>query len=275
MGCGGGCGWKRSTNRRRTSKVRGMRSIFARRELIRALVSREMKARYKGSSLGLLWSLLTPLFMAVIYAFFFRLISGRAANTSSIIVGVFAWQFTANAVQQGLGCVSNNGNLVKKVAFPRVILPLAVTTAAGIDYLISLVVQLGLVGFLLWRGGEMFTLNLALLPVVFFWHAWFNLGMAMWLGSINVYFRDTQHLVGVGLSALFFLSPAMYDFSFIRRMSAEMPAWVLDVYQLNPLAGILTAYRSAFLPGTEWPPGPWIWVGLLFPLIFTLSLIHI
>ena len=71
-----------------------MISLLHRKELIRALVSREMKARYKGSALGLLWSVLTPLFMAVIYAFFFRLLAGRAANTSSIIVGVFAWQFT-------------------------------------------------------------------------------------------------------------------------------------------------------------------------------------
>lgn len=246
-----------------------MRSILARRELIRALVGREMKARYKGSSLGLLWSLLTPLFMAVIYAFFFRLISGRAANTSSIIVGVFAWQFTSNAVQQGLGCVSNNGNLVKKVAFPRIILPLAVTAAAGVDYLISLLVQLCLVGVLLWRGGEMYGMNLLLLPLVFLWHAWLNLGLAMLLGSLNVYFRDTQHLVGVGLSALFFLSPAMYDLGFIQRMSADFPARVMDLYLLNPLAGIFTAYRWAFLPGTDWPHTPWIWAGLALPLLIT------
>jgi len=247
-----------------------MRSLIARRELIQALVSREMKARYKGSSLGVLWSVLTPLFMAGIYAFFFRLISGRAANTSSIIVGVFAWQFTANSIQQGLGCVSNNGNLVKKVAFPRVILPISVTMAAGIDYLISLGVQLGVVGVLLWRAGDFFTLHLVALPLLFLLHAWFNLGLAMLLGSMNVYYRDTQHLVGVALSALFFMSPAMYDLSFVRTLAGDMNPWLMKLYSLNPLAGIFTAYRWAFLPGAQFPQDPWLLAGMAWPLLFTL-----
>lgn len=247
-----------------------MRSLIARRELIHALVSREMKARYKGSSLGVLWSLLTPLFMAAIYAFFFRLISGRAANTSSIIVGVFAWQFTANSIQQGMGCISNNGNLVKKVSFPRVILPVSVISAAGVDYLISLLVQIGVVGFLLWQGGEFFTLQLLILPVILLFHAWFNLGLAMLLGSMNVYYRDTQHFVGVALSALFFLSPAMYDLSFVNRLAGDMHPLLMKVYLLNPLAGIFTAYRWAFLPGSVFPADPWMWVGLGWPLPFTL-----
>lgn len=242
----------------------------AKRELIRALVSREMKARYKGSSLGVLWSLLTPLFMAGIYAFFFRLISGRAANTSSIIVGVFAWQFTANSVQQGLGCITNNGNLVKKVAFPRIILPVSVTIAAGVDYLISLLVQVGLVGFLLWKGGEMFGPQLFALPLIFLVHAGFNAGLAMLLGAMNVYFRDTQHFVGVALSALFFLSPAMYDLGFVSRMAGENHETLLNLYALNPLAGLFTAYRWAFLPTERFPGDPWIWAGMIWPLFFTL-----
>lgn len=247
-----------------------MRSLYARRELIQALVSREMKARYKGSSLGVLWSLLTPLFMAGIYAFFFRLISGRAANTSSIIVGVFAWQFTANSVQQGLGCISNNGNLVKKVAFPRVILPLSVTIAAGVDYVISLLVQLVLVGFLLWQDQQFFNLHLLALPLIFLLHAWFNLGLALLLGAMNVYYRDTQHFVGVALSALFFLSPAMYDLGFVNRLAAEMDPLLLKLYALNPLAGIFTAYRWAFLPTESFPGDPWLLAGLAWPLFFTL-----
>jgi len=182
---------------------------------------------------------------------------------------VFAWQFTANAVQQGMGAITNNGNLVKKVKFPRMILPLATTMAAGVDYLVSLLVQLGLVGFLLWRGGEMFGPHLALLPLIFLWHAWLNFGFSLLLGSLNVYFRDTQHFVGVGLSALFFLSPGMYDLTLVDRLAGEFRPWVLDVYLLNPLAGLFTAYRWAFLPGTSWPAHPNIWIGLAWPLLFT------
>jgi len=250
-----------------------MRTLREQRELLRALVSRELKSRTKGSALGVLWSLLTPLFMAGIYAFFFRLLAGRAANTASIIVGVFAWQFTAVSIQQGMGSVTNNANLVKKVAFPRIMLPLSSTVAAGVDYLISLVVQLGVVGFTLWHTREMWGLEVFALPLVFGIHAVFNLSLALLLGAMNVYFRDTRHLVGVALSAFFFLSPAMYDLGFMETFAAEMDPRVLRIYSLNPLAGLFTAYRWAFLPGSPAPSGPWIWAGmaLILPL-FLLSL---
>lgn len=242
-----------------------MRNLLARREILQALVSRELKSRYKGSALGLLWSLLTPLFMAGIYSFFFRLLAGRAANTPSIIVGVFAWQYTATSVQQGMGCITNNGNLIKKVAFPRVILPLATTTAAGIDYLISLVIQFGVVLMYLLHTGSMWSLQLLALPAVFAVHSLFNLSLALLLGAMNVYFRDTRHLVGVLLSAFFFLSPAMYDLGFLETFALEMNPWVTRLYSLNPLAGLFTAYRWAFLPGADFHSTPWIWSGILIP----------
>jgi ABC-type polysaccharide/polyol phosphate export permease len=233
-----------------------------------------MKARYKGSALGVLWSLLTPLFMAGIYAFFFRLLAGRAANTASIIVGVFAWQYTANSIQQGMGCVTNNGNLVKKVAFPRVILPLATTAAAGVDYVISLVVQLGIVFVMLAQSEQTFGLTLLALPVIFLLQSVFNLSLAMLLGAMNVYFRDTRHLVGVLLSAFFFLSPAMYDLGFLETFAADMEPWITHVYSLNPLAGLFTAYRWAFLPDAPFPQGAWLMAGMLWPcLLFPLALL--
>jgi len=244
-----------------------MRTMKVRWELVKALVSRELKSRYKGSALGVLWSLLTPMFMAVIYAFFFRLLSGRAANTPSIIVGVFAWQFTAVSVQQGMGCVTDNGNLIKKVAFPRVILPLSTTIAAGVDYLISLLIQCGVVWFFLHRMDQSFSPTLVFLPLIFLVHALFNFSLALLLGAMNVYFRDTRHLVGVLLSAFFFLSPAMYDLSFIEAFAQEMSPWVLDLYSLNPLVGIFTAYRWAFLPGTVMEPTLYMWIGLSLPVI--------
>lgn len=247
-----------------------MRSLTARWELLRALVSRELKSRYKGSALGVLWSLLTPLFMAGIYSFFFRLLSGRAANTPSIIVGVFAWQYTAVSVQQGMGCVTNNGNLVKKVSFPRVILPVSTTAAAGVDYLISLLIQLGIVGIFLLRAGESWTSGFFLLPVIFALHSLFNLSLALLLGAMNVYFRDTRHLVSVLLSAFFFLSPAMYDLSFLESFAADMDPWVTRLYSLNPLVGIFTAYRWAVLPGSSFDSSVWIWTGLCFPFFLLL-----
>ncbi|HEY8240890.1 MAG TPA: ABC transporter permease, partial [Kiritimatiellia bacterium] len=112
-----------------------------RRELVRNLVTRELKIRYRGSVLGFLWTLLIPLFMAGIYVVFLRMIAGRGVPIADIIIGVFAWQFTVQCVNGGLNAITGNVNLVKKVYFPRVILVVAQVIANTANYLLSLAVQ--------------------------------------------------------------------------------------------------------------------------------------
>lgn len=242
-----------------------MLSLY-RKELITSLVSRELTSRYKGSALGILWSIITPLFMAVIYAYFFRLIAGVRAPVEAIVIGVFAWQFTAVSVNSGMTCITGNANLIKKVAFPRSTLPLAVIIAGMIDYLISLVIQIIIVSIFLYRADMHISATVVAIPIVLLWHAVFNLSLALILSAFNVYFRDTQHLVSVLLSAFFFLSPAMYDLGFVRARMAENP-WIMDVYMLNPLAVIITWYRKLMLPNVafEWTPSAII--GLLLPVL--------
>jgi ABC-type polysaccharide/polyol phosphate export permease len=225
------------------------------RELLRNLVARDLKARYKGSALGVLWSLLAPLFMAGVYLFFFSFLIGRAARPESILAGIFAWQFTAGSVHAGLVSVTGNANLVRKVAFPRWLLPLSSTLGGLIDYLLGLLVQLALIGGLLLARGEFFPPTLLLLPLVVLGLATFNFLLALFLGALNVVFRDTQHLVGVLLSAGFFLTPAMYDLAFLRDNTAAHP-WVAEMALLNPLATLFTALRACLIPGA-----PWAWNG--------------
>ena len=240
--------------------------LIEKRDLIRNLVSRELKSRYKGSALGVLWSLLTPLFMAVIYVFFLRLLS-RGVPVEQIIIGVFAWQFTVQAVQTGMESITGNSNLVKKVFFPRIILPLSTTLAALVNYLLSLLVQFAVVGLMLVLHDSFFTLGTLLLPVVIIYHALFNLGLALCLSSANVYFRDTQHLVGVFMSAWFFLSPAMYHLELVETVAQKTP-WIMNLYMLNPLAVIITAYRALQLDGVTFPWSPYVIVGIIWPLLF-------
>ena len=128
--------------------------IRTHRELIANLVSRDLKSRYKGSMLGFLWSILTPLFMALIYVVFLRLLA-RGVPMEAILVGVFAWQYTANSVNGGMTSVTGNDNLVKKVAFPRWLLPLSSTLANLVNFLLTLVVQFVLLFVLLWMAGKM------------------------------------------------------------------------------------------------------------------------
>ena len=235
------------------------RTIFERRELVWNLAARELKQRYRGSVLGFLWTVLTPLFMAVIYLFFLRLLAGRGVPMGEIIIGVFAWQFTVQCANAGTTCVLGSANLVKKVAFPLEILPLSQVLANTIGHLLSLLVQFPVLAFLLWRADSRFA---AAWPVFFLWVAWqtlFNFGLTAFVGAINVYFRDTQHIVGLVLSAWFFMSPVMYNMDFARNLASDWP-WAVDLLYANPMAVILDGYRFALLPGApaNFPPAAWI-----------------
>lgn len=242
-----------------------IQQVIRRREMISSLVARELKSRYKGSALGFLWSIMTPLFMAVIYVFFLRLLA-RGVPIAEIVIGVFAWQFTVQSVQAGLECITGNSNLVKKVAFPRVILPTATTLAALVNFLLSLVVQFILLAVILWRQDAGFTGWLVVVPVVIVYHTLFNLTLAILMGAANVYFRDTQHLVGVLLTAWFFLSPVMYPLSFVEQLASGTP-WAANVYMLNPVAFIVTAYRALILPASTFAWSPWTVAGAMWPLV--------
>ncbi len=232
-----------------------------RRELLLNLTARELKLRYRGSALGFLWSVLIPLFMALIYVVFLRLLGGRGVPLADIIIGVFAWQFTVQCVNAGLTSITGSANLVKKVAFPRVILPLSSTLANAATYAMSLLVQFPLVAILFHHGGQHFGAGLAWLPAVLLVHLAFNLALAMLLAALNVVIRDAQHLVGILLSAWFFVSPVMYNLDFVTRHAAEHP-WIPRLFLLNPLTLIITGYRCAITAGTPFPWEPAAGAGL-------------
>jgi len=158
--------------------------------------------------------------------------------------------------------------LVKKVAFPRWILPLATVLAGLVDYLISLAVQVVLVGGLLIARGEFFPATIFLVPLLVLLHAALNYSFALFLSGVNVVFRDTQHLVGPMVTALFFLSPAMYDVSFLQQAFVDKP-WLADLYFLNPFATLFSAYRACLFPGVAFPEiTPWLLAGVLWPFLF-------
>ena len=240
-----------------------------RRELVRNLVSRELKIRYRGSVLGFLWTLLIPLFMAGIYVVFLRMVAGRGVPMADIIIGVFAWQFTVQCVNSGLNSITGNVNLVKKVFFPRIILVVSQVIANLANYVLSLVVQFPLVALLLYLQNDSVVSPMILLfPAVLAVHFVFNLALALFLAATNVYYRDVQHLAGVFLSAWFFVTPIMYNLSFVEAHTANWP-WLIDLFMLNPMTVIVTAYRAVTEPGVAFPWGPAPIVAILIvPLLF-------
>jgi lipopolysaccharide transport system permease protein len=232
------------------------RELWARRELIGILVSRNLKIRYKQSALGFFWSLLGPLFLIVIYWAFLEILKVEISITS-LVAGILVWQFLAMCLNDSLYAILGNANLVTKTAFPRMVLPLSIVLANLVNFLLSLAV---LVVFLLVApaGAETaartpLTLlgHAALLPLIVLSHGALCLGLALMLCSLNVFFRDVEHILGVAMLAWFFLSPVVYPNTFIlSRFNPTLHA----VYFMNPMAGVVTAYRNVFL-NTDFLPG--------------------
>ncbi len=222
-------------------------------DMFRALVARELKGRYKGSVVGFVWAVLVPLFMAGIYTVFLRILAGQRVAIERVLVGVFAWQYTAQCVQGGMLAVTSNANLVKKVLFPRMLLPASAVAAHLVQYLVSVVVQTVLLAAL---GGAEWSLRGWLAwPLVVAGLTALNLGLALILSAAHVHLRDTQHLVGVLLSAWFFVSPVMYDLEFASAVVQARPGWAPWLW-LNPLMSLFTAARACLLKGAAYP---WSW----------------
>ncbi|SMP38406.1 ABC transporter permease [Desulfonatronum lacustre] len=241
--------------------------IVQHRDLLLNLVKRELKGRYKDSVLGFLWSILNPLFLAIIYMFFLRLLVGRGVPTEDVIIGVFAWQFTAQSISGGMSCITGNATLIKKVYFPRVILPLSVIAGNLINYVLTIFVQLFLLIFVLAWKGSMLGIGLFAMPLVVLYQTLFILGMVLVVSSANVYFRDIQHLVNLLLTAWFFMTPAIYNLTFIQPILEQFP-FLGNLYFLNPMASIITMYRALLLPESVFF---WSWgvvLGLVWPIIF-------
>ncbi len=232
--------------------------LFSRHhDLVRMLVSRNLKIRYKGSALGFLWSLLTPLAMILIYAVFAGVlgmkrqllgISGGAsvAYLPFLVTGIVVWQFTAGTLSDSLHAIAGNANLVKKVYFPRAILPVSTALANAVNFLLTFAI---LLVYLAASGALRPAAALWLLPAAALQLA-LCLGTALLVSTLNVFFRDTEHIVGLLLLAWFFMTPVMYETSLQTDAAARFswfPASLHGLVFLNPMTGILALYRHALL----------------------------
>ncbi len=222
------------------------KEVSKRHDLLILLVQRNLKLRYKGSVLGFFWSLLTPLLLIVVYAVFasiLRFNEGRPNYLQYLVSGVIIWQFLAMCLNDSLHAVLGNANLVKKTAFPRIILPLSTVLANGVNFLLTLVV---LVPFM-WLSG-LRSDALWLLPVALLFHGILCLGVACLLSAVNVFFRDAEHAVGIGTLAWFFMSPVFYPMSMqLVKITKILPAGGEALAFLNPMAGLLWMYRRALM----------------------------
>lgn len=230
--------------------------LVARRELIWNLVVRSLKARYKGSTLGFLWTLINPLVSLLIYWLFISILRFQIP-LSHLLTGVIFWQFISMCCMNAVTAIAGSPSLVKRTYFPRMVLPVSTVIASLINFFLSIIV-LGVILILLKLFGRAAVdfACLWLLPVVVLVQFCLLLGVSLLISSATVFFRDIEHVVGLILHALFFLTPIIYPLTMVRQRLAglKLSGLFLSVYMLNPLAPLVTLFRKAFL-GRELFPG--------------------
>jgi len=241
------------------------------RGLIRSLIVRNLKLRYKSSMLGFAWSLLSPLLMMGAFTFVFTVLmpSGQMEKYPLFVLcGLLPWQFFSNSLSYSVGTVVHNAHLVKKIYFPREILPMASVLSNLVDFLIASLILLLLLPLL----GTGLSIRLLFLPLVILMEALFTLGLSFVLSALNVLYRDVQQLMSFVLLMWFFCTPVFYSLentmpSFtVRGIHFDIREWV---YRVNPVATYVDAYR-AILYGQQTMPSPLL---VLETILVTLALL--
>ena len=212
-------------------------------ELLTELVRKDLKVKYKNSALGFIWSLANPLLYLAVFTLVFTFFLKNNVPWFAVLFmsGFLIWSFFNSATLDATGAVVGNANLVRKVRFPRVVLPLSSVGFAGVHFVLQLGVLLALLA-VFYRdafGAQLVLLVPALAVVTVFATA-----MALLASALNVRFRDVEHLLEVILLAWFWLTPIVYPVTFVRDQLAGSP-WLFRLYMANPMAGVVTAMQRA------------------------------
>lgn len=223
--------------------------IASRRELFVNLTLRELRTKYKRSVLGWTWSLLNPLTSLLIYWFVFGMLFGADADVGDpsgldnfamfLMCGLLPYTFVANALNGGMNALIGNGNLVKKVYFPREILVASIVAA----WVVSFLIELGVLAVALAFFGNVVVLWIPMILVLVAIEVVFVLGLGLMLSTAAVYFRDLQHLLGLVLQVWFYSAPIVYAMSYVQD-ELGTGGWKITLYNLNPLVRFVEAFRD-------------------------------
>jgi ABC-2 type transport system permease protein len=211
------------------------------------LIRRDLKLRYADSMLGYVWTVLEPLMMGSIYWFVFTIIFQRSVGAEPYIIfllaGLLPWMWFTNGLNEGIRSLTSQRRLIASTSLPRQIWVLRSTGAKGVEFLLSLPV---LVVFALVYRPEI-DAQLVLFPLGILIQLMLLIGLALLLAPITMLVRDVEPLVRVGTRALFYASPIIYGLGDV--LVTSLPPFVIGLYTLNPLTGILECYRAGLFPG--------------------------
>ncbi|MCA1839218.1 MAG: ABC transporter permease [Actinomycetota bacterium] len=221
-----------------------LRSLFGYRELLVNLIRRELKVRYKNSSLGFLWSMLNPLLYLVIFSVVIGIFLGRGVPWFHffLLSGLLAWNLLSAGLMGATGSIIGNASLVTKIYFPREILPLSAIGAALFNFVLQMGVLMAAMAVTtyvrFWNQGMLLLLFALLVEVIFL------VGLSFIVASLNVFFRDVQYLLELILLAWFWMTPIVYGIATIQPRLQKIPV-LWTIYLLNPMTAISMGFQRA------------------------------
>lgn len=243
-----------------------LRSLVRHRHLIRSFVARDLRARYVGSTMGFFWSVIFPVVNLFVFMFVFRLLlnarfgdaMGPQETALFMLAGILVWAAFSESLTRSTNCLVENANLIQKIVFPSEILPVNLALSSAVNMLIGLPIVVA--GMWVIVRNPLGT-PLVLLPVLLIAQILFTVGLGYVLATFNALWRDTYHLVGVGVQVWMFATPIFYPPELVR--TAPIPGtyglvfpgmplrfgWLL---QINPMHWLIDSWRRVLLWG-QWP----------------------
>jgi lipopolysaccharide transport system permease protein len=229
-----------------------LKSVWEYRELLFFLVWRDVKVKYKQTALGVLWAILQPLLATLIFSVFFgrlaRMPSGGVPYPVFAYVAMVPWQYFANALTESSNSLVASQNLIKKVYFPRLVIPLGSVTAGLVDFCFAFIVLIGM----MFHYGIRPSGTIVLFPLFLLLAVGTALAGGLWLSALNVQFRDVRYTIPFLTQFWLFATPVVYPSTLVP---AKWRMW----YGLNPMAGVVEGFRYSLL-GVGAKPGPMVWV---------------
>lgn len=248
--------------------MQGILNILKQRVLINQFIRREISARYKGSYLGILWSIVTPLFMLTIYTFVFSVVFqakwGTTAETNKLefavvlFAGLLVFNVFSEVISRSPSLILSNPNYVKKVVFPLEILPIVALGSALFHAMISLTILIVVMGIFMHN----ISWTILFFPLILIPFCLFTLGISWIIASLGVFIRDVGQIINIVLTGLMFLSPVFYPIS-------SVPEELKFLYWLNPMTYVIEETRRVIIWG-EVPHWYWIGFGTIIGFLVTL-----
>lgn len=216
--------------------MKHLKELFDYREMVYSLVRQDLRGRYKGSVLGFLWTFINPLLQLGVYTLVFSVIMPNNIDKYylHLFVGLVPWLFFSGSMTGGAACIMFNKDMVKKIYFPREVMPLSYVTSGFVNMLFCFIVIFAVVFF---SGVGFNPTALLCLPIIMLVEYIMALGGAMVTSALTVYFRDLEYILGIVTMAWMYLTPVLYPIDWV-------PEKLRPILNINPMTPVITAYRE-------------------------------